>query len=565
MAAKTIDAGQLRQIILAGGRYLDLNKEWINDLNVFPVPDGDTGTNMTLTIMSASHEMEALTDLSMESLSKAISSGSLRGARGNSGVILSQLLRGFTKEIRTVSTIDTVVLARAFQRASETAYRAVMKPKEGTILTVARAVADKAAEIAGDVDDLETFMNTVIEEGDRVLGQTPELLPVLKEAGVIDSGGQGLMILLKGCLNGALGIEPDMAAVKQSAKEARERGEQAAAVKESKKEYEYSAEYTICLPEESDTGAVQGLKSYLESIGGSVSVIPDDQSVRVCVMTNDPGLAIQKGISFGSLTHIKIDNMLRQFSETYRTSEPAAPDTAVVEDTVSVQTDSQAGSERKEVGFVAVSLGDGMSEIFTGLGVDVLIEGGQTMNPSTEDILNAIDEVNADVVYVLPNNKNVILAAEQAVKMSKDKQVVVVPSRTIPQGITALISYMPGRSPEGNLQQMVSEMNHVRTGEVTYAVRNTSVGGVEVHEGDIMGIDDNSILAVGREVAETSFRLLQALVSEESELISLYYGADVTEEEANKFLSRVEKEYPDRDVEMHRGGQPIYYYVMSAE
>ncbi len=548
---------------------MEANKEWINELNVFPVPDGDTGTNMTLTIMSAAREVQAIERPDMESLAKAISSGSLRGARGNSGVILSQLLRGFTKEIKTVSVINTTVLANAFQRAVETAYKAVMKPKEGTILTVAKGMADKATELVGQIEDLEKYFRVIIEHGDYVLSQTPEMLPVLKEAGVVDSGGQGLMEVMKGCLDGFLGKEVTLA---EAAAPRAEKPAQSQSTSVSTEnfdiKYGYCTEFMIHIDDSYDMDKEREFKAYLESIGDSIVVVSDDEIVKVHVHTNDPGLAIQKALTYGPLSRMKIDNMREEHQEKLikEASKKAAEEAAAKAEEKAVSAAAPKKEEpRKEAGFVAISVGDGMSEIFKGLGVDTLIEGGQTMNPSTEDILNAIDKVNADVVYVLPNNKNIILAAEQAMKLSEDKKVVVVPSTTIPQGITAAVSYMPGRTPEENLEQMKEEMSRVKTGQVTYAVRNTSVDGVEVHEGDIMGIDDSSILAVGNDVADTSFQLLEALVDEDSELISIYYGADVTADDAEKFLARVQEKFTDLDVEMYSGGQPIYYYVMSVE
>ncbi|MCI8402276.1 MAG: DAK2 domain-containing protein [Lachnospiraceae bacterium] len=557
MAAKTIDAGQLKTIFLAGAQRLEANKEWINELNVFPVPDGDTGTNMTLTIMSAVGEVQALENPDMEALAKAISSGSLRGARGNSGVILSQLLRGFTKEIKKVSVLNTAVIAAAFQRASETAYKAVMKPKEGTILTVARGMADRAEEMAAQTEDLEQFFAAVIAHGDHVLSQTPEMLPVLKEAGVVDSGGQGLMEIMKGCMDAFLGKEIDLSSIPAAAPRATSAPE--VSTEDFDIRYGYCTEFMIHIDSRYDPEKERGFKAYLESIGDSIVVVSDDEIVKVHVHTNDPGLAIQKALTFGPLSRMKIDNMREEHQEKLiREAEKKAV-------MAKKAAEEAKAAPRKEAGFVAISVGEGMNEIFRGLGVDTLIEGGQTMNPSTEDILNAVNTVNADVVYVLPNNKNIILAAEQAMHLVEDKQVVVVPSRTIPQGITALISFMPGVSPEENLATMTGEMKHVKTGQVTYAVRNTSLDGVEVHQGDIMGIDDHAILAVGKDINDTSFELVKALVDEESELISIYYGEEVPKEDAEALLDRVRKEFDGVDIEMHDGGQPIYYYVMSVE
>lgn len=536
MAVKTIDASQLKAIFLAGAKRLEANKEWINELNVFPVPDGDTGTNMTMTIMSAANEVKAVENPSMETLSKAMSSGSLRGARGNSGVILSQLLRGFTKEVKKSAIIDETLIATAFQKASETAYKAVMKPKEGTILTVAKGMADKAAEAQGQYEDLEGYFNAILEHGSYVLSQTPEMLPVLKEAGVVDSGGQGLMVFLQGCMDCFLGKEEPEA----------EENEPETAV------YTYEAAFVIHPEEALDEKKEQKLTGYLDALSEKLEITKAGSDVLVVIGTNEPGMVLQKAMAYGELKQISIANL--HFDEKAEIPVVEAP-----------AKEAEPEMPRKEVGFIAISVGDGMSQIFRELGVDVLIEGGQTMNPSTEDILNAIDKVNADVIYVMPNNKNIILAAEQAMHLTKDKKIVVVPSKTIPQGITAIISYVEGNSPEENLAQMTEEMAHVKTGQVTYAVRNTTIDGVEVHEGDIMGLDDHSIKAVGQNVEDTTADLLDALVDEESELVSIYYGADVTEEEANAFLERVQGKLDGIDVELYAGGQPIYYYVISVE
>ena len=558
MAKKTIDAVLLKKMFLAGAQRLEANKEWINELNVFPVPDGDTGTNMSLTIMSAAKEVQAIEAPDMELLARAISSGSLRGARGNSGVILSQLLRGFTKEIKTVKVINVTTMANALQRAVETAYKAVMKPKEGTILTVAKGMADKATELVGTTEDLEKFFAAVLKHGDYVLSQTPEMLPVLKEAGVVDSGGQGLMEVFKGWQDAFLGKEMDLSAIPAAAPKV-SMPKTSVSTENFDIKFGYCTEFVIYIDENYNMDKEMEFKVYLESIGDSIVVVSDDDVVKVHVHTNDPGLAIQRALTYGPLTRMKIDNMREEHEEKLiKEAEKKAAEEAA-------QAAVKPAAPRKPAGFVAISAGAGMTEIFKGLGVDVLIEGGQTMNPSADDIVNAIDQVNADVVYVLPNNKNIILAADQATYLVEDKQVVVVPSKTIPQGITAAISFMPGMSPEDNLEQMKEEMARVKTGQVTYAVRNTSLGGVEVHEGDIMGIDDKSIKAVGKDITETSFELLKSLVDEDSELISIYYGDEVTEEDAEGLLALVEENFPDLDVEMHSGGQPIYYYVMSVE
>ena len=571
MSINIIDANMFCTMFLSGARNLELNKEWINDLNVFPVPDGDTGTNMTMTIMSAVKEVQSLDTITMQTLARAISSGSLRGARGNSGVILSQLLRGFTKEIETVEVLDAQTLARALQRASETAYKAVMKPKEGTILTVAKGMAEKAAELCEESEDLETLMSQVIEYGDYVLSQTPEMLPVLKQAGVVDSGGQGLMQVMKGAFDGMLGKE--IAAPEPAEKEGTQTEAEAEDAAEEPEEirFGYCTEFIINLEKPYGEAEEQDLKSYLESLGDSLVLVADEGIVKIHVHTNDPGLAIQKGLSLGSLSRMKIDNMREEHEEKLirNASKIAGEQKAKAQQSAPKPEPAPAAAPvepRKEVGFIAVSLGAGMNEIFRELNVDYIIEGGQTMNPSTEDMLTAIRQVNADTIYILPNNKNVILAAEQATHLVRDKKVLVVPSKTMPQGITAVINYSPSRSAEENLAMMSDEMVRVKTGEVTYAVRNTQLDGKMIQKGDIMGIGDHSaLLAVGTEIALVARQMIEAMVAEDSELISIYYGADVAEMEAKLLAEAMEQTYPDCDVELHYGGQPIYYYVASVE
>ncbi len=566
MSNNTIDARLLRQMFLAGAKNLELNKEWINDLNVFPVPDGDTGTNMTLTILSAVKEVQNLSEVTMETLSKAISSGSLRGARGNSGVILSQLFRGFTKELKTLELLDRPAAARALQRATETAYKAVMKPKEGTILTVARGISDKAAELAEEEGDMESFLEQLISHGEYVLSCTPDMLPVLKQAGVVDSGGQGLIQVLKGTYDGLLGKEieaPQAAEQKPTAEEKASAGAASADLGDIK--FGYCTEFIINLEKEFPMEEEHSFKAYLESIGDSIVVVADDEIVKVHVHTNDPGLAIQKALTYGSLSRMKIDNMREEHEEKLiREASRVAAEEKVKEQAAAEA--AKASEPRKEAGFVAVSIGDGLAEIFRGLNVDYIIEGGQTMNPSTEDMLQAVDHVNADTVYIFPNNKNIILAAEQAAHLVIDKQIIVVPSTTVPQGITGVISYSPSRTPEENREVMIEEMKRVKTGQVTYAVRNTTIDDRPIHEGDIMGIGDHSsLLAVGSDIASVTQDMLEAMVNEESELISIYYGADIPEEDAEKMQMAVEASYPDCDVEVHYGGQPIYYYIVSVE
>ena len=555
MGMNYIDAEMLKKAFLAGAKGLEANKEWINELNVFPVPDGDTGTNMTMTILSAAREVAAIEKPTMESLAKAISSGSLRGARGNSGVILSQLFRGFTKEIKTVDVITTTTLANAFNRGTETAYKAVMKPKEGTILTVAKGMAEKASELVSQTEDIIEFAQKVIEHGDYVLSQTPEMLPILKEAGVVDSGGQGLMQVLKGCLDGLMGKEIDLTAL--GADKAPKALQSGGAAGDFDIQYGYCTEFIINIEKAYNQKTEHEFKGYLESIGDSIVVVSDDDMVKVHVHTNDPGLAIQKALTYGSLSRMKIDNMREEHQERLiKDAEKLAKEQ---------KEEEKAGEPRKTYGFIAVSIGEGMSEIFKGIGADYLIEGGQTMNPSTEDMLNAIDRVNADTIYILPNNKNIILAAEQARSLVKDKKIVVVPSKTVPQGITAMINFAPDLSPEENLELMIQEMGRVKSGQITYAVRNTSIDGMEITEGDIMGIGDGGMLAVGKDVEEVALKTLRAMIDEESELISIYYGEDIKEEEAKILYAKAQEEFAGCEIELHNGGQPIYYYMISVE
>ena len=552
----TIDAKLLARMFLAGAKNLEVKKEWINELNVFPVPDGDTGTNMTLTIMSAVKEVNNLEDVQMTSLAKAISSGSLRGARGNSGVILSQLLRGFTKGIRDLEELDAVALARAVDKGVETAYKAVMKPKEGTILTVARGVADKALELAEDAEDLQTFLEDVLEEGRRVLAKTPDMLPVLKEAGVVDSGGQGLMQVLKGAYEAFLGKEIDWTVTETTAPAgAPFAGSQETVLEESDIKFGYCTEFIIMLSKTFNIKQEMDFKAYLESIGDSIVVVADDDVVKVHVHTNDPGLAIQKALKYGALSNMKIDNMrLEHHEKVVKMAQKEQQEAAAA-----------APAEKKAAAFIAVSVGEGINAILKDLGVDYIIEGGQTMNPSTEDVLNAIEKVNAETVYVLPNNKNIILAANQAKYMTEDKKIVVIPTKTIAQGITAVINYVPDLSPEENEAAMTEAIETVRTGEVTYAVRDTVIDDHEIHQGDYMGIGDAGILAVGQAIETVTKDMIDSMMDEDMELISIYYGQETKEEDAAALRDKVAEKYPACDVELQYGGQPIYYYIVSAE
>ena len=560
MATKTINVDVLAKMFLAGAQNIEAKKDYINELNVFPVPDGDTGTNMSMTIMAAAKEVTALDKPEMKDLAKAISSGSLRGARGNSGVILSQLLRGFTKAIKEEKEIDVLTLATACQRARDTAYKAVMKPKEGTILTVASGIATKAAEMAEGTDDLEEFIPAVIDHAQEVLNQTPEMLPVLKEAGVVDSGGQGLLEVIKGGYDAFLGKEIDYSAIKPSTGVAvtKVNTEDTADIK-----FGYCTEFIILTEKEFTEDDEHEFKKFLSSIGDSIVCVADDDVVKIHVHTNDPGLAIQRALTYGQLSKMKIDNMREEHQEKLiRDAEKVAEQQAKEE---AAYEEKKSAEPRKAMGFIAVSIGAGMNEIFKELGADYIIEGGQTMNPSTEDMLNAIDQVNADTVFILPNNKNIVLAANQAKSLVEDKEIIVIPTKTVPQGITAIINFMPDADAKTNEETMLEEIKNVKTGQVTYAVRDTHIDDKEIHEGDIMGIGDSGILAVGKELEETTKELIANLVDEDSELISIYYGEEVSEEDAEKFTEEISELYPDVDVDIQFGGQPIYYYVLAVE
>ena len=566
MGISTIDAGKLKNAFLAGAKGLEAKKDWINELNVFPVPDGDTGTNMTLTIMAAAREVAELENPTMDQLAKAISSGSLRGARGNSGVILSQLLRGFTKEIKSVTEIDTTTLANAMVRGTETAYKAVMKPKEGTILTVAKGMSDKALEMASQTDDIEEFAREVIAYGDYVLEQTPEMLPVLKQAGVVDSGGQGLMQVVKGAFDGLTGRMTDVSlggAPAQKGPEApKSRTAALTDIDTADIKFGYCTEFIINLDKDySDQDEIQ-LKSYLESIGDSLVVVSDDEIVKVHVHTDHPGLAFEKALTYGSLSRMKVDNMREEHQERIiKDSERLAREQAARKD----EDAGQPSKERRTYGFIAVSSGDGLSEIFKGIGADYLIEGGQTMNPSTEDMLNAINKVNADNIFILPNNKSIIMAAQQARDLTEDKNIIVIPSKTVPQGITALVNFMPDLSAEENLAAMTEEMDNVKTAQITYAVRTTNIDGMEIEEGDIMAIGDHGMLAAGKSVDRVALDALKCMLDDDCELVTVYYGSDVGENAAKALVSQAEQMYPDKEIELQYGGQPIYYYMISAE
>ena len=575
MEITTINAEALAKAFLAGAKNLEAKKEWINELNVFPVPDGDTGTNMSMTIMSAAKEVAAMAEPDMKSLAKAISSGSLRGARGNSGVILSQLFRGFTKVIAEYDEIDVQVLSDAFEKAVETAYKAVMKPKEGTILTVAKGMAVRAVRAVElseeETTDLLAFCEEVIKEGDHVLSMTPDMLPVLKQAGVVDSGGQGLMQVMKGALDSLQGKEIDYSIEAPEKQPAAETGStsyniEAQAAQEIK--FAYCTQFLIMLEKPISTRQETEFKEYLEGIGDSIVVVADDEIVKVHVHTNDPGLAMQRGLTYGSLTTIIIENMKLERDEKISALKEKEMQSETIEDVEKQLKGEEVPKEQeppKEMGFISVSIGDGINEIFQGLGVDYIIEGGQTMNPSTEDMLNAIEKVNAKNIFILPNNKNIILAANQAASLVEDKKIIVIPTKTIPQGITALINYIPDSTPEENAERMSEELGTVKTGQVTYAVRDTVIDDKEIKQDDFMGIGDQGILSVGKELEATVLDMIEQLIDEDSAIVSIYYGEDAKEDAANAIGEKITEAHPDVEVEVHYGGQPIYYYVISVE
>ena len=567
MEITTINAEVLAKMFLGGAANLEAKKEWINELNVFPVPDGDTGTNMSMTIMSAAKDVATMNNPEMKALAKAISSGSLRGARGNSGVILSQLFRGFTKVIAEYDEINVQVLTDALQKATETAYKAVMKPKEGTILTVAKGISDKALLLNEETDDLVFFCQELIKEGDHVLGKTPDMLPVLKQAGVVDSGGQGLMQVLKGAFDVLTGKEVDYTLdVPVTGNSAASESSNSYIDAQANQEitFCYCTQFLIMLEKPFTEKQEVEFKSYLESIGDSIVVVADDEIVKVHVHTNDPGQAMQKALTYGQLTTIIIENMRLERDEKVSAMKEKEMQSASVP-TENVITTEVPAEEPKEMGFISVSIGEGINEIFRGLGVDYIIEGGQTMNPSTEDMLNAIEHVNAKNIFILPNNKNIILAANQAASLVEDKNVIVVPTKTVPQGITALINYIPDNSPEDNASRMEEEIALVKTGQVTYAVRDTVIDDKEIKQDDYMGIGDKSILSVGTDLEATTLDMISQLVDEDSAIVTIYYGSDMSEESASSIAEKVEAEYPDVEVEVQFGGQPIYYYLVSVE
>lgn len=562
MSVNSISSELMMNMFFAGAKNLESKKEWINELNVFPVPDGDTGTNMCMTIMSAVSALSEIEDVTMENVSKAMSSGSLRGARGNSGVILSQLFRGFSNVTKECTALDITTITDACQKAVETAYKAVMKPKEGTILTVARGIAEKALALSEDCDDLETFIDELIKEGEVVLAKTPDMLPVLKQAGVVDSGGQGLIEVLKGAQDAFLGKEIDYSAFKSE-------GTSKVVVAnddidEADIKFGYCTEFIINLDKPMSDDEEREYKAFLESIGDSIVVVADDELVKTHVHTNHPGQAFEKALTYGSLSKMKVDNMREEHREKLFKAANKAND--VIEEVAkNNQTPVQFDTPAKDFGFVSVSVGEGLGNIFKELGVDYLIEGGQTMNPSTEDILNAVAKVNANTVFVFPNNKNIILAANQAADICEDKKLIVIPTKTIPQGISALINFIPDNSAEDNEARMVESLEFIKSGQVTYAVRDTEIDDKVIHEGDYMGIGDSGILSVNKKIDTCVLDMVDLMVDDDSAIVSIYYGADVKESAAEKIASKIEKAYPDIEIEIQEGGQPVYSYIVSVE
>ena len=566
VATTTIDAALVQKMFLAGAKNLESKKEWINDLNVFPVPDGDTGTNMTLTIMSAAKEVSAIANPTMENLAKAISTGSLRGARGNSGVILSQLLRGFTKEMSQVKEITVKTLAVATSRATETAYKAVMKPKEGTILTVAKGVSDKAAEIADTVTDIEEALSVIIDYAEEVLAKTPDMLPVLKEAGVVDSGGQGLVVVLRGLYDALTGKVTDFTITEPNAefKAGSSMPGKGAAIDNADIKFGYCTEFIIMLEKPFDENTEAEFKKFLSSIGDSIVCVNLDDIVKVHVHTNHPGQAFEKGLEYGQLTKMKVDNMREEHNQ--KVIAQSEYQSAVAADAMKKREEEKAeNTPKKDFGFITIAAGEGLAEIFKGLGVDEVIQGGQTMNPSTEDILNAAEKINADTIFVLPNNSNIILASNQAESIFEDKKLVVIPTKTIPQGITAMINFELTRNAKENEEAMLESLSTVKSGQLTYAVRDTSIDGKEIKKDNYLGLGDKGLAAVGTDMDDTALAMLAEFVDEESELISVYYGEDIDESKAEELVKKIEEKFDGVDVELQYGGQPVYYYIVSVE
>ena len=558
---KTLNGVRLGRMIIAGANELAANKQLVDAMNVFPVPDGDTGTNMSLTVMAAAREAEKKGSLMAADVTKAASSGALRGARGNSGVITSQLFRGFAKGLEGMEEAGVKELAAAAEQAVKTAYKAVMKPKEGTILTVARGCAEAAEKLSHETDDIEAFLTGIIAYGHEVLAQTPEMLPVLKQAGVVDAGGRGLLYILEGALKQLKAGDQHVTLNDgQSATAAAPEMDVAslASIENESITFGYCTEFFINV-QGADETVTTGLKNYLGTIGDSVVCVADDEIIKIHVHTDHPGLAIEKALTIGSLTGLKIDNMREQHTNaiSFTGEATAAPAPVAAEPAVD--------QPRKDVGFVSISAGAGLTAIFKNLGVDEVIEGGQTMNPSTEDILNAVDKINADHIFVLPNNKNIILAAEQAAALSEDKKLHVIPSRSVPEGISAMFCFEADADPDEMEAAMKDAIKLVDTATVTYAVRDTSIGDKEIREGNILGMLNDQIEVVSEDVMEGTKELIKASIKDESEVVGIYYGVDATEESAEELAAFIEENYPDCEVEVQSGGQPLYYYIISVE
>lgn len=556
MSQEFLDGAKLKLMFLSAAQFLETNKEIVNELNVFPVPDGDTGTNMSLTMLSAARELKAVDSNEMNQVVEAITKGSLKGARGNSGVILSQLIRGFAKVLKNEEKITTVKFAEALQAGSATAYKAVMKPAEGTMLTVARVTAEEAVKLAAYINNFEVFYDSLIDVAKDTLDKTPEMLPVLKQAGVVDSGGMGIVYIMMGQAQ-ALDDDFDLEAPLEQLDLVMSSGHTAspgfvsspAAMADESIEFGYCTEFIIknLFPyvREEDTDK---LKSKLERLGDSIVVVGDDEFIKVHFHTNMPGKALQLALRFGELSNIKIDNMREQHHHLNSFETPS--------DTID--------EPQKEVGLVSVSIGEGIANIFKDLSADFIIEGGQTMNPSIEDILNAVDNVNAKEVFVLPNNKNIVLSANQAAEIS-EKTIHVIPTKTIPQGLAALIAFNSEISAEENVSSMIRAVDHVKSGQVTYSIRDSQVNGHQIKEGDIMGIAEGEIEVVDKEISKVTKQLLDKMLSDEVEIVTILYGADAKEEDTEDISSYLSVNYPDVDIELLSGGQPLYYYIISAE
>lgn len=558
MSVTSINGLLLKRMIISGANSLNSKKETVDSLNVFPVPDGDTGTNMSLTVLAAAREVEKSQSLSVSDIAKLAANGSLRGARGNSGVITSQLVRGFSKELEGLSEADTVALAKATARAVETAYKAVMKPKEGTILTVARIMSESALKYCHKITDITEFMEAVIKDGHAILLQTKEMLPVLKQADVVDAGGMGLLFFLEGAMK-VIESDADVKLEEVSAEASRNEYVALASIDNESITFGYCTEFFINVKNVGDS-TVSGLKNYLSSIGDSLVVVADDEIIKVHVHTDHPGMAIEKALSIGSLSGLKIDNMREQ-----HTNKIDFHSEAKAEQAKPIVSAEEPKKEHKETGFISICSGSGLADIFRSLGVDYIIEGGQTMNPSTEDILNAINKIDADNIVIMPNNKNIILAAEQAKNLTEDKKVFVVPTRSVPEAISAMLCYNAEEPIEDVIEEMDEAIKNVTTASVTYAVRDTKIGDTEITKGDILGMLNDDIAVVGKDISQTTEDLIKKAANEDSEIISIYYGSDATEEMANEIAEFAGEQFPDCDIEIHAGNQQLYYYIISVE